>query len=195
MNSGNALTKALERFLSERDKFYDPWRDRVGTVYYPQFHAPLPVLKADSYALASFVVISLFHNWVCPSELWLVDAQECVRIKYHDEAPELHAWAGPSHHPIKVLRLFELTESVFACYLNNVRSSEVEEYTSLFVETTVPEIMPHCRKYSQHFLDWLFQKQSYEELNKEVKRFYHEKFALAESYEEYKEKLNRMYDK
>ena len=171
MNVGNDLTKALEKFLSERDVFYQPWQGNVGGGW-PQFHPPLPMLKADSYAVASLLVISDGTMWVCPSELWQVDAKECVRINYYDEVPELHSWQGPFYNPMKVLQLFELTESVFADYLNQVRSPEVEKYTFLFVEVTPPEIMPHCRKYSEHFLNWIFHEQSYEELNERVKRRY-----------------------
>lgn len=171
MNTENDLTKALERFWSERDKFYQTRGDRIGGKP-PRFHAPLPVLKADSSAVSSFLVDAQFNIWECPTELWLVDAQECVRLNYHDEAPELYSWQGPFYNPMKVLRLFELSPSVFASYLGNLRSPEVEEYISLFVETTPPEIMPHCRKYSEPFLDWLFHQQSYEELNGKVKRNY-----------------------
>ena len=156
MDTGNDLTKALERFWSERDKFYQARGDPIGGGW-PFFHAPLPMLKAGSYAVASLLVRTHFDLWVCPSELWLVDVQECVRINYYDEASELRSWEGPIHPPMKAFRLFELTESVFTGYLNHVRSPEVEEYTFLFVETTPVEIMPHCRKYSEHFLDWLFQ--------------------------------------
>jgi hypothetical protein len=171
VNAGNDLTKALEKFLSERDDFYEARGYRVGGKP-PRFHTPLPMLKAGSYAVSSFFVVSQFNIWECPTELWLVDAQECIRINYYDEAPELHSWQGPFCHPMKVLQLFELSGSVFANYLTNVRSPEVEEYTMLFVETTPPEIMSHCRKYSEHFLDWLFHEQSYEELNKKVERNY-----------------------
>jgi len=171
MDTGNDLTKALERFLSERDKFYQARGDLIGGGW-PFFHAPLPMLKSGSSAVASLLVGTHFDLWVCPSELWLVDAQECVRINYYDESPELHSWQGPICNPMKALRLFELTEPIFAGYLNHVRSPEVDEYISLFVETTPPEIMPHCRKYSEHFLDWLFHQQSYEELNEKVERNY-----------------------
>ncbi len=171
MNTGNDLTKALETFWPERDKFYQARGDPIGGGW-PFFHAPLPMLKAGSYTVASLLVRTHFDLWVCPSELWLVDTRECVHINYYDEAPELNSWEGPIHPPMKALRLFELTELVFVSYLDNTHSPEVKEYTSLFVETTPPEIMPHCRKYSEHFLNWLFHEQSYEELNEKAKRRY-----------------------